>query len=190
MLPKCRPSAVYSMKIDAFKKVNIHLGYFCQNVCHQEVSKTVQSGHAATTTTMIWRNSTTLAICLRFISFQAIFQLTLAQFVYFWANFHCCKWPNTENTTCSSGHTVRVPNKLCWVYAKLGYFINGKNISVYKNSFPYSADVKPTVNNYRFDFIQFIKAHELEHAIFMCILLSVCEYNDLKVYTAISMCIQ
>ena len=31
-------------------------------------------------------------------AFGQNFQLTLVQFVSFWANFHCCKWPNIENT--------------------------------------------------------------------------------------------
>ena len=37
--------------------------------------------------------------------FGQSFQLTLVQFVCFWANFHCWKWPNIENTIWSSGHT-------------------------------------------------------------------------------------
>ena len=38
--------------------------------------------------------------------FGQSFELTLAQFVCFWANFHCCKWTNIENIILSSGHTV------------------------------------------------------------------------------------
>ena len=38
--------------------------------------------------------------------------------------------------------------------SKLGHFRNRQNIFfVFKNGFPYSADVKPTVNKSRFDFI-------------------------------------
>ena len=29
------------------KKVNTHLGYFSKRICHQEISKIAQSGHAA-----------------------------------------------------------------------------------------------------------------------------------------------
>ena len=32
----------------------------------------------------------------------------------------------------------------------------GKNINVFNNSFPYSADVNPTVNKNRFDFINWL----------------------------------
>ena len=37
--------------------------------------------------------------------FGQSFQLTLSQFVCFWANFNCCKWQNIENTIWSSGQT-------------------------------------------------------------------------------------
>ena len=29
-----------------------------------------------------------------------------------WANFHCCKWPNFENTIWSSGHTGPIHRRL------------------------------------------------------------------------------
>ena len=38
------------MKLEVFKiaqKVNIHLGYFCKKICHQELSKIAQFGHTA-----------------------------------------------------------------------------------------------------------------------------------------------
>ena len=52
-------------------------------------------------------------------------------------------------------------------YAKLGHFLKkAKNLPAFKNSFPYSADDKPTVNKNWFDFVQFM--------------LSVCGYYDLN----------
>ena len=36
--------------MDVFKtaqKVNIHLGYLCKKICHEQLSKIVQSGHNA-----------------------------------------------------------------------------------------------------------------------------------------------
>ena len=33
------------------------------------------------------------------------FELILANFICYWANFNCCKWPNTEQTIYPSGHT-------------------------------------------------------------------------------------
>ena len=47
----------------------------------------------------------------------------------------------------------------------------GKNIYVYRNSFLYSADVKPTVNKNRFEFMYL---HALENALSMCKLRSLC----------------
>ena len=47
-LPKSNYTSL-CMKMDVFKraqKVNIHLGYFCEKICHQELSKIPQSGHA------------------------------------------------------------------------------------------------------------------------------------------------
>ena len=46
----CRKSSYSSLckKMDVFKTaqtVNIHLGYFCKKICHQELSKIAQSGH-------------------------------------------------------------------------------------------------------------------------------------------------
>ena len=38
----------WHMKMDVFKaaqKVNIQLGYFSKKICHQELSKIIQSGH-------------------------------------------------------------------------------------------------------------------------------------------------
>ena len=40
------------MKMDVFKtaqQVNIHLGFFCKKICHQELLKIAQSGHFAHT---------------------------------------------------------------------------------------------------------------------------------------------
>ena len=48
----------------------------------------------------------------------------------------------------------------------------GKNISVFKNSFPYSADVKPTVNE-----------NQLHNVLCLHLsMLSLCVYCDLHVY--------
>ena len=47
---------------------------------------------------------------LGLFGFGQCFQLTLAQFECFWANFHLCKWPNIENTIWSSGHTGGRPH--------------------------------------------------------------------------------
>ena len=43
---------------------------------------------------------------LGLFGFGQSFQLTLAQFVCYWAHFHCRKWPNIVNTIRSSGHTA------------------------------------------------------------------------------------
>ena len=56
-------------------------------------------------------------ICKNLIWFSANFKFTLPQFVWFGGKFHCCKWPNTENTIWSSGHTDWIK---IWVYAFLG----------------------------------------------------------------------
>ena len=60
----------------------------------------------------IWQNSPLFRIFKNLwqyikglFGFGQSFQLTLAQFVCIWANFHCCKWLNIENTFWSSGHT-------------------------------------------------------------------------------------
>ena len=39
--------------------------------------------------------------------FGQSFEFTFSQFKCFWANFHCWKWSNIENTIWSSGHTER-----------------------------------------------------------------------------------
>ena len=51
------------MKMDVFKaaqEVNIHLGYFSKKICHQELSKNIQSGHTVPIDTwsmrqLLWR---------------------------------------------------------------------------------------------------------------------------------------
>ena len=48
----------------------------------------------------------------------------------------------------------------------------GKNISVFKNSFSYSADVKSSTVIKRFDFVYLVTVHY--HALSMCILRSLC----------------
>ena len=40
---------------------------------------------------------------------------------------------------------MTIKNGTLWVYAKLGFLEKGKNDCCLQNSFPYSADVKPTL---------------------------------------------
>ena len=67
----------------------------------------------------IWRNfatlpqhENTLAILKGSISIRQSFELTLANFIYYWANSHCLKWQNIKNN--QNGHKVTlflVPQK-------------------------------------------------------------------------------
>ena len=48
--PKVAQIVRKCMKMDVFKtaqNVNIHLGYLCKKICHQELSKIPKSGHTA-----------------------------------------------------------------------------------------------------------------------------------------------
>ena len=62
----------------------------------------------------IWRNFVTLAKIKKYLAiFKGLFGIwhscepTLGQFVLFWANFPCRKWPNLEETILPCGQTVR-----------------------------------------------------------------------------------
>ena len=49
-----------------------------------------------------------MAIYLRFIWVWAKFLTLVVTICMLSGKFHCCKWPNIENTIWSSGHTVRL----------------------------------------------------------------------------------
>ena len=65
----------------------------------------------------IWRNLATEANFKRLWQFSngllSIWpnsEYIVANLSYYWVNFRCCKWPNTEKVIQSSGHTDLVPN--------------------------------------------------------------------------------
>ena len=68
--------------------------------------------HACSQCDQIWRNSTTLAFpnfwqcVLRPFGFGAKFLTLFGTICILLGKIHYCKWPNIENTICSSGHTA------------------------------------------------------------------------------------
>ena len=65
----------------------------------------------------IWRNYATLAkksaIVTKFggsFSIWHIVQQTLANFLWYWANLHCCKWPRIKNCLAIWTHWLEVVN--------------------------------------------------------------------------------
>ena len=56
----------------------------------------------------------------------------MAQFVWFWANFYCWKWPNIENTIWSSGHTGHSLSQTFACAAAASAVANVKNTTLLK----------------------------------------------------------
>ena len=61
-----------------------------------------------------------LVILNGFISIWQMFELTLANFIWYWANSHCLKWPDIKHIIKPSGHTAKC-NK--WSNAEKWFFL-------------------------------------------------------------------
>ena len=105
-----------------------------------------------------------------FVCYLAKSEPSLANFVCYWANYNCCKWPNINKIISNSGHTLYIhdpPPPLMskplnhdlshfQAFACLGTFAKRKNVEIM-----FEVNNRLTSISYRFIvfyFINFLKA--------------------------------
>ena len=98
----------------------------------------------------IWRNFTSLGQCYKTLVFWKgpftiwqFIELTLANFIWFWANVQCCKWPNIEPINSPSGHTASHCVTLCqWTYERLSKHGTSRSSMTWSSLFRLSMHIR------------------------------------------------